>query len=123
MKAYESLGISAEDYLEAIFVLERQLGSVRSVDVACWLDVSKPSVCHAMKKLGAGGYLTMDNDHRIRLTKKGRDVAESIWERHCFFRECLIACGVDPAQAEEDACHLEHALSAESFAKLKQMAR
>ena len=47
MKAYESLGVSAEDYLEAIFVLERQLGAVRSIDVARWLDVSKPSVCHA----------------------------------------------------------------------------
>ena len=123
MKAYESLGVSAEDYLEAILVLERQLGAVRSIDVARWLDVSKPSVCHAMKKLIAGGYLTMDVEHLLQLSEKGRDIAAAINERHCFFRDYLIACGVDPVQAEEDACRLEHALSAESFEKLKQMAR
>lgn len=123
MKAYESLGVSAEDYLEAIFVLERQLGAVRSIDVARWLDVSKPSVCHAMKKLIAGGYLTMDVEHLLQLSEKGRDIVAAINERHCFFRDYLIACGVDPVQAEEDACRLEHALSAESFEKLKQAAR
>ncbi len=120
MKAYESLGVSAEDYLEAIFVLERQLGAVRSIDVAHWLDVSKPSVCHAMKKLIAGGYLKMDGDHSLHLTEKGRAVAEAIDERHQFFRERLIECGVDPIVADEDACRLEHALCEESFAKLKQ---
>ena len=85
MKAYESLGVSAEDYLEAIFVLERQLGAVRSIDVARWLDVSKPSVCHAMKKLIAGGYLTMDVEHLLQLSEKGRDIAAAINERTASF--------------------------------------
>ena len=102
---------------------ERQLGAARSIDVARWLDVSKPSVCHAMKKLIAGGYLTMDVEHLLQLSEKGRDIAAAINKRHCFFRDYLIACGVDPVQAEEDACRLEHALSAESFEKLKQAAR
>ena len=96
MKAYESLGVSAEDYLEAIFVLERQLGAVRSIDVARWLDVSKPSVCHAMKKLIAGVYLTMDVEHLLQLSEKGRDIAAALNERHCFFRDYLIAAVLIP---------------------------
>ena len=123
MIEHESIGTSAENYLKDILRLEHQLGDVRSIDVAHWMDVSKPSVCHAMKKLVVGGYLKMDGDHSLHLTEKGRAVAEAIDERHQFFRERLIECGVDPIVADEDACRLEHALSAESFAKLKQMAR
>ena len=80
---------------------------VRSVDVARHMEVSKPSVCHAVATLRDGGFLTMDEDHFLHLTDVGREVAEKIYERHCFFTEQLIAAGVDPKTAEADACRIE----------------
>lgn len=101
-------------------MLQKKKGMVRSVDVARHLDVSKPSVCHAVSTLKAGGFLTMDEDFSLHLTDIGREVAEKIYERHCFFTEQLIAAGVDPKVAEADACRIEHIISAESFERLKE---
>ena len=113
---------SGEDYLETILVLQKKLGMVRSVDVARHMEVSKPSVCHAVATLRDGGFLTMDEDHFLHLTDVGREVAEKIYERHCFFTEQLIAAGVDPKTAEADACRIEHIISDESFSRLKEAA-
>ena len=118
-----SLHASGEDYLEAILILHMKKGMVRSVDVARHLDVSKPSVCHAVSTLKEGGFLTMDEDFSLHLTDIGREVAEKIYERHCFFTEKLIAAGVDPKVAEADACRIEHIISAESFERLKEAAK
>ena len=116
MKLYAS----GEDYLEAILVLQKKLGMVRSVDVARHMEVSKPSVCHAVATLRDGGFLTMDEDHFLHLTDVGREVAERIYERHCFFAEQLIATGVDPKTAEADACRIEHIISQDSFEKIRR---
>ena len=113
---------SGEDYLEAILVLHKKIGMVRSVDVARHMEVSKPSVCHAVNTLKGGGFLTMDEDHFLHLTDVGHEVAEKIYERHCFFTEQLIAAGVDPRTAEADACRIEHIISDESFSRLKEAA-
>ena len=113
---------SGEDYLEAILVLQKKLGMVRSVDVARHMEVSKHSVCHAVAILRDSGLLTMDEDHFLHLTDVGREVAEKIYERHCFFTEQLIAAGVDPKTAEADACRIEHIISDESFSRLKEAA-
>ena len=118
-----SLHASGEDYLEAILILHMKKGTVRSVDVARHLGVSKPSVCHAVALLKDGGFLTMDEDFSLCLTDVCREVAESIYERHCFFTEKLIAAGVDPKVAEADACRIEHIISAESFERLKEAAK
>ncbi len=113
---------SGEDYLEAILVLQKKCGLVRSVDVARHMEVSKPSVCHAVAILRDSGLLTMDEDHFLHLTDVGHEVAEKIYERHCFFTEQLIAAGVDPKTAEADACRIEHIISDESFSRLKEAA-
>ena len=118
MKLYAS----GEDYLEAILVLHKKTGMVRSVDVARHMDVSKPSVCHAVATLKNGGFLTMDDGFFLHLTNIGREVAEQIYEKHRFFTECLIAAGVDPETAEADACRIEHVISEESFKRLKASA-
>ena len=116
MKLYAS----GEDYLEAILVLQKKLGMVRSVDVARHMEVSKPSVCHAVATLRDGGFLTMDEDHFLHLTDVGREAAERIYERHCFFTEQLIATGVDHKTAEADACRIEHIISQDSFEKIRR---
>ena len=113
------LHAAGEDYLEAILVLQQKQGMVRSVDVARHLEVTKPSVCHAVATLRDGGFLTMDSDYFLHLTDVGRAVAEKIYERHCFFTEQLIAAGVDPKTAEADACRIEHVISQESFERLR----
>ena len=114
------LHASGEDYLEAILVLQKEKGMVRSVDVARHMEVSKPSVCHAVATLQDGGFLTMDEDHFLHLTDVGREIAEKIYERHCFFTEQLIAAGVDLETAERDACRIEHVISDETFRRLKE---
>ena len=114
------LHASGEDYLEAILVLYKKTGMVRSVDVARHMEVSKPSVCHAVATLRDGGFLIMDEDRFLHLTDVGREVAEKIYERHCFFTEQLIAAGVDPKTAEADACRIEHTISQDSFEKIRR---
>ena len=114
------LHASGEDYLETILVLQKKLGMVRSVDVARHMEVSKPSVCHAVATLRDGGFLMMDEDHFLHLTDVGRKVAERIYERHRFFTEQLIAAGVDPKTAEADACRIEHTISQDSFEKIRR---
>ena len=111
---------SGEDYLEAILVLKTEKGMVRSVDVARYVGVSKPSICHAVNVLCDGGFLTKDDKHFISLTEEGRKVAEKIYERHKFFKEQLISAGVRPNIAETEACRIEHCISDESFLKLKE---
>ena len=71
MKIHES----GEDYMEAIFVLQKKKGMVRSVDVSQYLNVKKPSVCHAVSILEKGGFLIKDEDHFLHLTEKGRETA------------------------------------------------
>ncbi len=118
----KKLYASGEDYLEAILVLQKQKGMVRSVDMARHMGVSKPSVCHAVATLKNGGFLTMDDGFFLHLTNIGREVAEQIYEKHRFFTERLIAAGVDPEIAEADACRIEHVISEESFRRLKAVA-
>ncbi len=111
---------SGEDYLEAILILEHKRGHVRSLDVAQQLSVTKPSVSNATRLLKEGGFLTMDEEKLIHLTELGREVAESIYERHCILTEGLIFLGVEPETAEQDACRIEHDISRETFEKLKE---
>ena len=110
---------SGEDYLEAVLVLQQKQGMVRSVDVVRHMEVSKPSVCHAVATLREGGFLTMDSDYFLHLTDVGREVAEQIYEKHRFFTDRLIEAGVDPETAERDACRMEHVISQESFEHLR----
>ena len=106
---------SAEDYLEKILMLHERLGYARSVDIATELKVTKPSVSVAMKRLRENGYVLMDEDGLITLTREGRAIAERIYDRHkvlsAFFRDM----GVRADLAAEDACKVEHVLSEESF--------
>ena len=116
MKLYAS----GEDYLEAVLVLQRKQGMVRSIDLARHMGFSKPSISHAVGVLKNGGFLTVDDDGFLHLTVIGREIAEKIYERHLFFMEQLITAGVDPKTAETDACRIEHIISDESFDRLKE---
>ena len=116
----KKLHASGEDYLEAVLVIQKKKGMVRSVDVSRHMEVSKPSVCHAVATLRDGGFLTVDSDYFLHLTEAGQEVAGKIYERHLFFTEQLMAAGVDRATAEQDACRIDHAISDTDFQKLKE---
>ena len=111
---------SAEDYLEAILVLSKQGGGVRSVDIASMLGVSKPSVSHAMKLLREDGYIAMDRYGTVTLLEKGEKIAVRIYERHQVLTKMLEGLGVSEEVAKADACKLEHDISNESFEKIKE---
>ncbi|MBQ9975877.1 MAG: metal-dependent transcriptional regulator [Clostridia bacterium] len=111
---------SGEMYLEAIHVLSRKNGYVRSVDVAEYRGYSKPSVSRAVGLLKNGGFITVDHDGAIHLTDEGRAVAEKIYERHSVLSQFLISLGVDERVALDDACKMEHDISDESFEAIKK---
>lgn len=110
---------SAENYLETILILKKRNGHVRSIDIASELSFSKPSVSVAMKNLRTNGYLEVDKAGYITLLDKGREIAEKIYERHTLLSDWLIALGVSPDTAAEDACRMEHVISDESFQAIK----
>ena len=109
---------SGEDYLEAILMLEEERGRVFAIDISKQLEVSKASVSKALTKLEERGFVQMDG-RSVLLTDAGRDVAQSVLRRHRYFTRFLINAGVDPETAAEEACHMEHAISAESFDKVE----
>lgn len=111
---------SGEMYLEAILVLAKKSGYVRSIDVSEYLGYSKPSVSRAMGILREGGYILMEKDGAITLTDSGKKLAETIFERHTVLSELLIRLGVDEKTATDDACRIEHVISDESFQAIKQ---
>ncbi|MGI6151447.1 MAG: metal-dependent transcriptional regulator [Christensenellales bacterium] len=111
---------SAEMYLETILILSKKSPAVRSVDIAEALDYKKPSVSVAMKKLRENGFIAMGKDGHITLTEKGREVAETIYERHNLFANWLVQLGVDQKTAARDACRIEHVISVQSFDAIKK---
>ena len=113
---------SGEMYLETILVLSEKKPIVRSIDISEEMGYSKPSVSRAVGLLKSGGYITVDNNGYIALLPPGREIAEKIYERHKLISDFLIRIGVSEKQAVDDACKIEHDISDESFAALKNYA-
>lgn len=112
-----------EDYLKTVYLLQKNNGCVRGVDIAEQLGVSKPTVSVSLKQLEKEGYLFLDDAHEAHLTDAGKKIAEATLERHQTFTILLESLGVDSITAAEDACQMEHAVSAESYAALKGLAQ
>lgn len=106
---------ASEDYLEAMLIMKEKHGYVRSIDVAEFLGVTKPSVSYATKRLRESGHITMDKDGLITLTDTGMAVAASMLDRHKTLTAFLISIGVDKETAEADACKIEHDISQQTF--------
>ena len=115
MKNDSVIGKSAEDYLESMIILKEKNGYIRSVDIAGFLGVTKPSVSNAMKRLREEGYIEMNRSGFITVTEKGMEIADKIYTRHKKLTDFFVALGVDPEIAEDDACKIEHDLSDATF--------
>lgn len=118
MKIHES----AENYLETILILQKRNASVRSIDIVNELGYSKPSVSVAMKNLRENGCITMTPEGYIRLTEKGKEIADMIYERHTLISAWLMHLGVSEKTALEDACRIEHVISPQTFEAIKKHA-
>lgn len=114
---------SGEMYLETILILSKTQPMVRSMDVAAYMNYSKPSISRAIGILKKDGYVNMDTDGALTLTPAGRAIAESIYERHVLLTQFLIRLGVDPEVASTDACKMEHDISPETFEAMKRHAK
>ena len=111
MNIYES----AENYLETILMLRETKGEVRSIDIAIEMQVTKPSVSYAMKRLRENGYILMDKDNLITLTDEGYRIAHKIYNRHKVITQFLEQIGVNSEDARIDACRIEHYISHATF--------
>lgn len=111
---------SGEMYLESIYVLYKSQKSVRSIDIAEYMNFSKPSVSRGVGILKKQEYITVDKYGYISLTKKGIEAAESIFERHTLLTAIFKAIGVDEQTATDDACRIEHVISDTTFNAIKE---
>ncbi len=119
---YSTLTPSTEDYLEAIFVLEKKDGGARSIDVAHHLGVAKPSVNRALKNLLENGYIRQEKYALIYLTDEGRQIAEQIFFRHSTVKRFLTDfLFLDSEQAENEACKIEHVVSEVTVDRLRKL--
>lgn len=111
---------SAENYLETILILSKELPVVRSVDIANELGFKKSSVSVAMKDLREKEHIVVDKSGFITLTPSGREIAEMIYERHEMISSWLMRLGVSKDVALKDACKMEHVISKESSDAIKK---
>lgn len=111
---------SGEMYLETIYILTKKNHDVRSLDVAEYMNFSKPSVSRAVGLLKQGEYITVDQEGYLHLTAMGEEIAAKIYERHMLLTEFLIRLGVDRETASADACKIEHDISDKSFEAIKR---
>ncbi len=111
---------SSEDYLESILMLSKEKPVVRSVDIASKLGYKKSSVSIAMKNLREQGHITVSPEGYISLTESGLKIANKVYDRHEVITDWFVSLGVNPVVAEDDACHMEHILSDETYSALKK---
>ena len=109
-------------YLETIYILYKSKSSVRSIDVAEFMNFSRASVSRGMSLLKKQDFILMDKEGYITLTEKGIKTAEKIYERHTVISKMLMTMGIDEKTATEDACRIEHIISDKTFEAMKQHA-
>ena len=110
---------AVENYLETILIISKKQKEIHAADICAFLNYSRPTVSVVLKQLKESGLVTVDGDNHVTLTEKGLTIAETIYERHNIIASMLMALGVDEQTAYEDACKLEHQISAKSFACIK----
>jgi DtxR family transcriptional regulator, Mn-dependent transcriptional regulator len=112
---------SLEDYLEIILYLAENTERIRVSDIADPLSVSKPSVHQALHELEDRGFVRHEPYRDVSLTPPGRRAATAVREKHALLKRFLSEfLGVSEANAEKDACAMEHDLSAETITKIRR---
>lgn len=116
----EKLSASLEDYIEVIYNSIKYNESVKAVDIARELNVSRASVTEALNKLSDKGLINYGRYQTIKITDMGIKIAEDVVNRHSslssFFENVL---GAGRKEAEENACRIEHIISAELLDRIE----
>ena len=108
----KKLSSTMEDYLEAIFNLEKDKKAVRVRDIAQKLAVKLPTVTSMLNTLSKRGLIYHEKYEYVELTAEGERIAEDVWRRHVIFRDFLTCIlSIDEKTADEDACRMEHTVS------------
>lgn len=115
-----ALSESVEMYLETIFLLQKKLKNVRSIDIVNETGFSKPTISEQMRRFYDKGYILIDNHGYITLSETGLEIAEKTFEKHEALTVFFKLIGVDEKTAESDACRIEHYISDISFEKIKE---
>lgn len=111
---------SGEMYLETILILSQKKANVRSIDVANYMNYSKPSISRGIGILKDDGYVTVDEGGFLHLTESGKAIAEKIYERHRVLSSLFESMGISEETASKDACRIEHVISDETFSAIKK---
>lgn len=111
---------SEEMYLETLLRLKKQKENVHAIDISNAMNFSRASVSRAIQNLKNKGYIIVNYDESLALTKEGETYAKAIFDRHLTLTKFLISLGVNEKIAEEDACKIEHVISDETLEKIKE---
>lgn len=111
---------AVENYLETILILSQKQPDVHAIDICSYLGYSRPTVSIILRKMKDEGLVIVDDDNHISLTEEGRSVAERIYDRHRVLTDFFEYIGVSRDVAAEDACKVEHDISDETFALLRE---
>jgi DtxR family transcriptional regulator, Mn-dependent transcriptional regulator len=115
----KALTSTMEDYLEAIFDLDKDKRVVRVKDIARRLDVKMPTVTSMLRNLNDRGLVHYEKYEYVELTDKGAGVGREMRRRHqVFFKFLTEVLKIAPKTADEEACKMEHTLSAETLESL-----
>ena len=111
-----------EDYLRGLYILEEEKGKIKSIDLARYLNVSKPSVSEMVQELNKEGLISYKKYSKLKFTPKGRNIAKKLTSKHrlieLFLKNILK---IESKHIHKEAHRLEHAFSDESIAKLRKM--
>ncbi len=116
----KEMSSSVEDYLEAIYLLTKEMDEVGTSDIASFLEVKPPSVTEMLRKLKEEGLVNYEKYGKISLTSRGNKVAKEVSSRHFELINFLQLLGVDEESAKTDACKIEHVLNSKTMEKLRK---
>ncbi|MDP3765509.1 MAG: metal-dependent transcriptional regulator [Nanoarchaeota archaeon] len=113
---------SREDYLRGLYILEEEKVEIKSIDLAHYLNVSKPSVSEMVKELDREGLISYKKYSKLKFTQKGRNIAQKLTSKHrlieLFLKNVLK---LNSKNIHQEAHRLEHAFSDESVTKLRKL--
>lgn len=121
MKTKE-LTSSLEDYLEAVYLLEKKHRVARVKDIAAHLNVQMPSVTGALRNLREKGLVVYEKNSFINLTAEGMEKAEKIVDRHALLKDFLMnILLLESEHANDEACKLEHHIGPTTTRRIRNL--
>lgn len=117
----KALTSTMEDYLEAIYNLEKVHKVARVKEIAQWMKVEMSSVSGILKTLAKKKMIKHEKHSYVELTPEGAKIARVIHQRHKDLTDFLVRIlGMDYKTAEGDACRIEHAISRTTMKRLRE---